>query len=48
MPASRAFQLNLVTVGAAILLASSSLNLACAKPFMIVGLDEKALWDADG
>ena len=30
------------------LLASSSLNLAYAKPFMIVGLDEKTLWDADG
>jgi WD40 repeat protein len=35
-------------LGAAILLASSSLNLAYAKPFMIVGLDEKTLWDADG
>ena len=30
------------------LLASSSLTLAHAKPFMIVGLDEKTLWDADG
>jgi len=48
MPASRAFRLNPVTVGAAILLASSSLNLAYAKPFMIVGLDEKTSWDADG
>jgi WD40 repeat protein len=52
MPASRAVRLNLVimsvTLGAAILLASSSLNLAYAKPFMIVGLDEKTLWDADG
>jgi DNA-binding beta-propeller fold protein YncE len=48
MPASRAFRPNLVTVGAAILLASSSLNLAYAKPFMIVGLDEKTSWDADG
>ncbi|HEY0911295.1 MAG TPA: beta-propeller fold lactonase family protein [Bradyrhizobium sp.] len=48
MPARRAFRLNLVTVGAAILLASSSLHLAYAKPFMIVGLDEKTLWDADG
>ena len=37
-----------LTLGAAILLASSSLNLACAKPFMIVGLDEKITWDADG
>ena len=48
MPARRAFRLNLVTVGAAILLASSSLHLAYAKPFMIVGLDEKTLWDTDG
>jgi WD40 repeat protein len=48
MPASRAVRLNLITMGAAILLASSSVNLACAKPFMIVGLDEKTLWDADG
>ena len=45
MPASRAVRLSL---GAAILLAGSSLNLAHAKPFMIVGLDEKILWDADG
>jgi DNA-binding beta-propeller fold protein YncE len=30
------------------LLASSSLNLAYAKPFMIVGLDEKTSWNADG
>jgi hypothetical protein len=35
-------------MGAAMLLASSSLTLAHAKPFMIVGLDEKTLWDADG
>src|SRR3984893_16367271 len=45
MPASRTVGLSL---GAAILLAASSLNLAHAKPFMIVGLDEKVLWDADG
>jgi DNA-binding beta-propeller fold protein YncE len=45
MPASRTVGLSL---GAAILLAGSSLNLAHAKPFMIVGLDEKTLWDADG
>jgi DNA-binding beta-propeller fold protein YncE len=32
----------------ALLLASSSLTLAHAKPFMIVGLDEKTTWDADG
>jgi DNA-binding beta-propeller fold protein YncE len=35
-------------LGAAILLCSSSLNLATAKPFMIVGNDEKLLWDDDG
>jgi WD40 repeat protein len=35
-------------MGAAMLLASSSLTIAHAKPFMIVGLDEKTLWDADG
>ncbi|MEO6842103.1 MAG: YncE family protein [Bradyrhizobium sp.] len=45
MPASRTVRLSL---GAAILLAGSSLTLAHAKPFMIVGLDEKTLWDADG
>jgi DNA-binding beta-propeller fold protein YncE len=35
-------------LGAAILLCSSSLNLSYAKPFMIVGNDEKLLWDDDG
>jgi len=35
-------------LGAAILLCSSSLNLASAKPFMIVGNDEKLSWDDDG
>jgi WD40 repeat protein len=45
MPANRAVGLSL---GAVVLLASSSLNLAYAKPFMIVGLDEKTTWDADG
>src|SRR3981189_745227 len=45
MPVNRAVGLSL---GAAILLCSSSLNLAHAKPFMIVGLDEKASWDDDG
>ena len=45
MPANRAVGLSL---GAAVLLASSSLTLAYAKPFMIVGLDEKTTWDADG
>lgn len=37
-----------LSLGAAILLCSSSLNLAYAKPFMIVGNDEKLLWDDDG
>ena len=45
MPVNRAVGLSL---GAAILLCSSSLNLAYAKPFMIVGNDEKLLWDDDG
>jgi DNA-binding beta-propeller fold protein YncE len=45
MPFSRAAGLSL---GAAILLCSSGLNLACAKPLMIVGLDEKVWWDDDG
>jgi DNA-binding beta-propeller fold protein YncE len=35
-------------LGAAILLCSSSLDLACARPFMIVGNDEKLSWDDDG
>jgi DNA-binding beta-propeller fold protein YncE len=35
-------------LGAAILLCSSSLNFAHAKPFMIVGIDEKVWWDDDG
>jgi DNA-binding beta-propeller fold protein YncE len=45
MPVNRSVGLCL---GAAILLCSSSLNLAHAKPFMIVGNDEKLLWDDDG
>jgi DNA-binding beta-propeller fold protein YncE len=45
MPASRAFALSL---GAAVLLCGSSLNFAYAKPFMIVGNDEKVTWDDDG
>src|SRR5438270_7110770 len=45
MPAIRTVGLCL---GAAILLCSSSLNLAHAKPFMIVGNDEKLWWDDDG
>src|SRR3954453_1401141 len=35
-------------LGTAILLCSSSLDLAYAKPFMIVGNDEKVWWDDDG
>jgi hypothetical protein len=35
-------------LGAAILLCNASVNLANAKPFMIVGIDEKLLWDDDG
>jgi DNA-binding beta-propeller fold protein YncE len=45
MPVNRAVGL---TLGAAILLCSPSLNLAYAKPFMIVGIDEKVSWDDDG
>jgi DNA-binding beta-propeller fold protein YncE len=45
MPAYRTVGLSL---GAAILLCSAGLNLAHAKPFMIVGLDAKVLWDDDG
>src|SRR3979411_2561696 len=45
MPAIRTVGLSL---GAAILLCSSCLNLAYAKPFMIVGNDEKVWWDDDG
>src|ERR1700759_741291 len=37
-----------LALGAAVLLATTSLNFAYAKPFMIVGLDEKTTWDADG
>src|SRR6266700_7329829 len=46
MPVTRAVRLSLGA--AAILLGSSSLNLAHAKPFMIVGSDEKVWWDDDG
>jgi DNA-binding beta-propeller fold protein YncE len=45
MPVNRAVGFFL---GAAILLCSSSLNLSFAKPFMIVGNDEKLMWDDDG
>ena len=37
-----------LSLAAAILLCSPTLNLAHAKPFMIVGNDEKLLWDDDG
>ncbi|MGC1562325.1 MAG: beta-propeller fold lactonase family protein [Bradyrhizobium sp.] len=37
-----------LSFGAAILLCSASIHIAHAKPFMIVGLDEKVLWDDDG
>jgi DNA-binding beta-propeller fold protein YncE len=45
MPAFRTVGLSF---SAAILLCSASLHIAHAKPFMIVGLDEKVLWDDDG
>jgi WD40 repeat protein len=49
MPVTRAVGLSLgVSLGAAILLSGSSLNPAYAKPFMIVGIDEKTSWDDDG
>jgi DNA-binding beta-propeller fold protein YncE len=49
MPANRVVGISLgVSLGAAILLCSASLNLAHAKPFMIVGNDEKVWWDDDG
>jgi DNA-binding beta-propeller fold protein YncE len=37
-----------VSLGAAVLLCGASFNLAYAKPFMIVGSDEKVSWDDDG
>jgi len=37
-----------LTLGAAVLLCGTALSVAHAKPFMIVGLDEKVLWDDDG
>src|ERR1700704_416751 len=49
MPVTRSVGLLLgVYLGAAILLCGSSLPLAYAKPFMIVGSDEKVSWDDDG
>src|SRR6185312_1033004 len=46
MSASRLIGLSLAT--AALLLGSMIANPVLAKPFMIVGLDEKILWDDDG
>src|SRR6266536_6357615 len=37
-----------VTLGAAALCCGASVNLVQAKPFMIVGNDEKVWWDDDG
>jgi DNA-binding beta-propeller fold protein YncE len=45
MPAHRVIGISL---GISILLCGASLNLAHAKPFMIVGNDEKVWWDDDG
>jgi len=45
MPANRVIGISL---GISILLYGASLNLAHAKPFMIVGNDEKVRWDDDG
>ena len=49
MPAHRAVRSSIgFSLGTAILLAGFSLHPVAAKPFLIVGLDEKILWDADG
>jgi len=49
MPAFRTVGLSFgLTLAAAVLLCSTALSVAHAKPFMIVGLDEKLLWDDDG
>jgi len=53
MPVIRSVGLSLkaslkASLGAAVLLCSASLNFAYAKPFMIVGNDEKVWWDDDG
>ena len=37
-----------ISLAAAVLLGGASLDVAYAKPFMIVGNDEKVLWDVDG
>jgi len=44
MPAFRKLGLAFATA----MLCGASFNYACAKPFMIVGLDEKVMWDDDG
>lgn len=43
-----AFRTAGLSLGTAILLCGAGLNVAHAKPFMIVGIDEKVLWDDDG
>ena len=49
MPVTRTVGLCLgASLGVAILLCGSNFNLAHAKPFMIVGSDEKVWWDDDG
>jgi DNA-binding beta-propeller fold protein YncE len=49
MSVNRAVAISLgMFLGAAILICSSSLNPAHAKPFMIVGCDEKVSWNDDG
>ncbi len=44
MPAFRNIGFALATT----MLCSAAVNYACAKPFMIVGIDEKVTWDDDG
>jgi DNA-binding beta-propeller fold protein YncE len=44
MPAFRNIGFALATT----MLCSAAVNSACAKPFMIVGIDEKVTWDDDG
>jgi DNA-binding beta-propeller fold protein YncE len=49
MHVSRVIGISLgISLGAAVLFGGASLNLAHAKPFMIVGNDEKVWWDDDG
>jgi DNA-binding beta-propeller fold protein YncE len=49
MPVSRTVGLCFgLSLAASTLLGSASFNLALAKPFMIVGMDEKSWWDEDG